>query len=334
MADDHIPRTMLNLMTGAWTTKAIFVTVKLGVIDAMDGDPVSGAELARRTGTDPDALVRLLRLLTGLGIVDSTGDGFTTTPLGDSLRSDDTGSMRDLALIYGDPFYDAWGRFEDVVRTGRESFSTVYGKPFFEYANGEPELARTFDRAMSAGSVFFAEVPRAVELAGVRGIVDIAGGSGALLETLLAAAPEAQGVLLERADVLEPVRRRIEGTAVADRLDLRTGDFFQAVPEGADLYVLSRILHDWGDGECSSILANCAAAMGPDSRLLIIERPLDPGRPASFASYWDLHMLVVMTGARERTPDEYDRLLAGAGLVPAARHPLPLDMEVLEARLA
>lgn len=332
MADDNIPRTMLNLMTGAWTTKAVYVAVKIGVIDAIDDGAVNGAELARRTGCDPDALGRLLRLLTGLGIVVDTEDGFATTPLGDSLRSDEGGSMRDLALIYGDPFYDAWGRFEDVVRTGRESFSTVYGKPFFEYANGEPELARTFDRAMSAGSVFFDDIPHRVDLAGVRRIVDIAGGSGALLETLLAAAPEAEGVLLERADVLEPVRRRIAGTAVANRIELRDGDFFETVPGGADLYVLSRVLHDWGDGECARILDNCAAAMGHGSRLLVIERPLDPRHPASFASYWDLHMLVVMPGARERTPDEYDGLLSRAGLAPIARHPLPLDMEVLEAR--
>jgi hypothetical protein len=158
----------------------------------------------------------------------------------------------------------------------------------------------------------------------------VAGGNGELLAQILSAAPHLRGVLLERPHALEAARAKLQAVGCADRCQLVTGDFTAAVPPDGDVYVLSRVLHDWDDQQCRLILQRCAEAMSPSAQLLILERLLPENDSPSLAAAWDVHMLCNV-GGRERTAGHYRRLLRESGFVLTGQHRLPLEFVVLQA---
>lgn len=330
---DHPRDRLLHLMTGAWTTQAIAVAAKLGLADRLDAHPGADlALLAELTGSHVDSLGRLLRYLTGLGLVATDPDGsYHLTELGGPLRTGAADSFQPLALLYGGPFYRSFGRLAHSVRTGEEAFARVYGEHHFPYFARHPELADLFDRAMAASAPMFAPVAGLVDLSAHRVVVDVAGGNGELLGRLLRAAPHLEGVLLERPHAVEAAEKAFAGAGLADRCRFVAGDFTTGVPAGGDLYVLSRVLHDWDDTRCLEILRRCAEVMAPGTELLVVERLLPPDARLSLAVAWDIHMLCNV-GGRERTEDHYRRLLDAAGFDFAACHELPLQAALLRFR--
>ncbi|MEW1695873.1 methyltransferase [Streptomyces sp. NPDC091278] len=334
----HPAESLLRLLTGAWTTQALAACAELRLPEAMSPTVAAGAgELARAVGARPENLATLLRYLAMVGVVAEEPGArgrFRLTGAGLLLREDTEGSMRSLALMYGGPFYESFARLAHTVRTGEPGFEDRYGENHFDYFARHPELAARFDRSMAASARMFAPLPghpvvtAAAAAPGGRTVVDVAGGTGELLGRLLAAHPSLRGVLLERAQVVDAARARLG--AVAERCDFRTGDFAD-VPPGGDVYVLSRVLHDWDDERCRTILRHCADAMAPESELLIVERLLPVDSAPSLATAWDLHMMC-NTGGRERTAAEYALLLADAGLDLVGHAPLPLEAHVLHAR--
>ncbi|MFJ2935164.1 methyltransferase [Streptomyces sp. NPDC087219] len=334
----HPAETLLRLLTGAWTTQALAACAELRLPEAMSPSTARGAEeLAPVVGARPENLATLLRYLAMVGVVAEEPGArgtFRLTEAGLLLREDAEGSVRALALMYGGPFYESFARLTHTVRTGEPGFEDRYGENHFDHFAHDPELAARFDRSMTASAPMFDPLPRhpvvtaAAAAPGGRTVVDIAGGTGELLGRLLTAHPTLRGVLLERAHVVEAARARL-GT-VAERCAFLTGDFAD-VPADGDVYVLSRVLHDWDDERCRAILRHCAAAMPPEADLLIVERllPVDPS--PSLATAWDLHMMC-NTGGRERTAAAYARLLADAGLALVGHSPLPLEAHVLHAR--
>lgn len=326
--------TMLRLLTGAWTTQALAVFARLRVADAMDtGRAGDLGALARAVGADADSLAVLLRYLAGLGVVaEESPGGFRLTSLGALLRVDDQGSMRALALMYGGPFYESFGALDHTVRTGEVAFDHVFGSHHFEHFARDPELAALFDASMAASRRMFEPLPAHPVLTAAarkpRGatVVDVAGGNGELLTLVLATHPGLDAVLLERPHVIGAARTRLD----AARCTFLPGDFAD-VPPGADVYLLSRILHDWDDARCRDILRHIARAMPADADLLIVERLLPTDSAPSLAPAWDLHMRCNV-GGRERTADHYAQLLTDAGLTLVGHTPLPLDGRVLHAR--
>ncbi|ATL33042.1 methyltransferase [Streptomyces formicae] len=329
-------RRLLELCTGAWTTQALATAVRLGLPDALPtgAEPaVDAAELAARTGTDRDGTGRLLRYLASLDVVAADGDRYRLGPLGSVLRSDAPHSMAPLAELYGGPFYASFGELDHAVRTGEEAFKYLYGESHFTLFAARPELDVLFQRTMAASAAMFGPVAAAVAASGARLVVDVGGCDGELLARVLAAGPDLRGVLLEREHVLDSARARLTEAGVVDRCTLVAGDFTESVPPGGDVYLLSRILHDWDDDACLRILRRCADAMPQGAELLIVERLLpQDGRP-SLATAWDLHMLCNV-GGRERTEEHYGRLLAESGLGLCSVAPLPLDGFLLRARKA
>lgn len=318
---------LLRLMTGAWATQAIATAAELRLADHL----VTTADLpglAAATGADGESLGRLLRYLTTLGVVHTATDGYALTDTGALLCSDVEGSMRPLALLYGGPFYRSFAALTDAVRTGEESYAKVFGTHHFAHMAADPGLAELFHRSMAASNAMFAEVVRVVEFAGT--VVDVAGGNGELLSRVLRANPDVRGVLLERPHALAAAAQVL--STVADRCTLVPGDFTESVPTGGDTYLLSRVLHDWDDTHCHTILIACAAGMPDHAELLIVERllPATEGTD-SLAVPWDIHMLCNV-GGRERTEAHYRALLAEAGFELTATLPLPLDAHVLRAR--
>lgn len=308
---------LLHLMTGAWTTSAIAVAAELRLADHLDAGPLSADRLAALTDTDQDSLARLLQFLASIDIVRSSGDAYELTPLGGLLRSEAEGSMHPLAIMYGGPFYQSFGALLHTVRTGEEAFTHVFGKHHFDYFADHPPLAALFNRAMAASAALFAPVASLIDFSAAHTVVDIAGGNGALLTHILDAHPHLHGVLFERPHVLA-------SADLGPRCTPIPGDFTVTIPTGGDVYILSRVLHDWPDADCAAILKRIASTMPAHARLLIIERLL----PSDLAHPWDLHMMVNV-GGRERTLAHYRTLLTDAGLTLTTTHDLPLDFTLL-----
>ncbi|HTI22675.1 MAG TPA: methyltransferase [Kutzneria sp.] len=319
---------LLGLMTGAWATQAIAAAAALRLPDHLM--TISGLHgLAAETGADRDALGRLLRYLATLGLVRAHGEHYLLTDMGALLRSDVEGSLRPLALMYGGPFYQSFGALTDAVRTGEESYAKVFGAHHFKHMAADPVLAELFHQSMAASNAVFADLVRVVDLSDAREVVDIAGGNGELLSRVLAANPTARGTLVERPHALASAETTL--AAVADRCRLVAGDFTESVPGHGDVYLLSRVLHDWDDEQCRGILATLATAMPAHAELLVIERLLPDSEVESLAVAWDVHMLCNV-GGRERTEAHYRELLADAGFELTATIALPLDTYVLRAR--
>ncbi|MFJ4091408.1 methyltransferase [Kitasatospora sp. NPDC089913] len=334
---DQPAETLLRLLTGAWTTQALAAAARLRLPDAVPpGEPIDRAALARRTATDPRALATLLRYLAMLGVVTAEGERVRLTEVGALLREDAPASMRPLALMYGGPFYHSFGALDHTVRTGETAFDHLFGENHFDHFARDPELADLFDRSMAASTRMFDPVPAHPALAAAAArpgggtVVDVAGGNGELLARVLTAHPGLRGVLLERPHAVEAARRTMAEAGCADRCTYRSGDFADVPAEG-DVYLLSRVLHDWDDDRCRAILRHCERAMPAHADLLIVERLLPADGSASLATAWDVHMMCNV-GGRERRADHYADLLAAAGLDLLADTPLPLDAALLHAR--
>jgi O-methyltransferase/methyltransferase family protein len=321
-----------QMTNGYWTTQIIYVAAKLGIADALEDGPQGLDALAQATRTHAPSLYRLMRALAGLGVFVENQDGaYATTTLGRCLVSGSPGALRARAILNGEDWYRGWGGLLHSVRTGETAFDHIAGRPFFEHLAANPETASVFNEAMASATEGAAgAVADAYDFSRCRTIVDVGGGTGAFLAGILKANPQARGVLFDRPNVIAAAGGLLTGVGVADRCDLLRGDFFEAVPSGGDLYILSWIIHDWDDDRSVAILKNCRRAMRDDARLLVIEQVVPPGNQASLSKLYDLHMLA-LSGGRERRKDEYRALLAAADLELARIIPTAVPRSVIEA---
>ena len=316
------PALLLRRLIGSYRiTHAIKAAARLGLADHLGERPQSAGELAARLHVNPQALSRLLRTLVSIGLLADAGDGlFTLTPVGACLRSDAPDGMRAWALCEGAEYYqDAWMNLTHAVQTGETAFEYTHGETFYQYLARHPETGHGFSQAMlDYARLIATAVVAGYDFAGVRRVVDIGGSHGRLLSAILDANPAASGVLFDRPAVIERAEESIRGTELADRAELVAGDFFESLPAGGDLYILSRILMDYDDDRCVRLLQNCHRAMTPGGRVLIVQLLMpeqgDGGAHERLfeAAISDLNMLV-LTGGRERTEGEYRTLLGRAG---------------------
>lgn len=306
---------LLEMATGAWTTAALYTAAKLGIPDQLAAGPAHSRDVAARIGADADAVHRLMRALASRGVLVQRRDGrFTLTGVGEALRSDSEGSLRDLVLFIGHPLrWEDWGNLEHSVRTGQTATEKLRGMPIWDFLATDPEFAELFNRAMTASSGLTDEAAlRGYDFTGARLIVDVGGGHGALLATMLRGAPQARGVLFDQPSVVEHAGPTLQAAGVADRVRVAGGSFLESVPDGGDVYVMKNIIHDWADEDAVRILRNVRTAMADDGKLLLLEMVL-PERANSFIGLMlDLEMLVA-AGGKERTRAEYANLLSRSG---------------------
>ncbi len=336
VTDDPSPQDrMLQVILGFWAAQAIHAAARLGLADHLHDRPLTAEELAGATGTHAPSLDRLLRALAGVGVFRRDGDRYALTPLGETLRTGIPGSMRAMLMaVLGNEHYRAWSGLRYSVETGRTAFDYIHGMPVFDYYARNPEDAAVFNDAMTAGSAAVeAAVLDSFDFTPYRKVVDVGGGHGGLLASILRANPDAEGVLFDAPQVVEGATGRLAAEGLSGRCRVVGGDFFEAVPEGGDLYVLKWIVHDWDDERSLAILRNIRRAMAEGGRLLLVESVLGEGEGPSFGHFGDLNMLV-MTGGKERTEAEFRALLSGAGFALAGVRPTRSPVALVEAELA
>jgi hypothetical protein len=311
---------MIQLSIGGFLAQAVHAAACFGIADELAAGPCTVEELATAVGADGSALYRLMRALaTAEVFAELDGRRFALTPLGELFRSDVPGSMRNWALAIGRPLYrDAWTRLPNSVRTGRSAFETLHGRTLFEYFRDHSEDARVFDAMMAASAGgLIAPVVGAYDFDQVATIVDVGGGRGALLSAILTANPRMRGVLFDLPHVIAGAGPLLAASGLDDRCRCVSGDFFDSVPSGGDVYLLSHVIHDWDDDRATRILANCRSAMGDAGRVLLAEWMLSDelgGEDSALAAWTDLTMLVMTPGGRQRTQTDFDLLLGRAGL--------------------
>jgi hypothetical protein len=329
---------LARLVEGFLTTQLLYVAAKLGVADVLVAGPQSGETIAAAVGAEPDALARILRGLVLEDVLAETADGrLVLTEVGEFLRDDVPGSLRRAVIARGELYYDAATGLMQTVLDGGPAFEHVHGEPFFEHLARDPARENAFQGSMAARSEReAADVVSAYDFSPIRSLVDVGGGQGILLGAILRAAPALSAVLFDRPAAVAEARERLESGGLGDRVECVGGDFFESVPDGADAYLLSRVLHDWDDRDAARILAGCRRAMPAESLLLIVEAILpERARDRPGAIWMDLLMLLLF-GTSERTEAEFAQLLGGSGfrITRVAPTRSPAGLSVLEAVLA
>jgi SAM-dependent methyltransferase len=325
---------LLRLLAGCWVTQAIAIAAKLGIADHLETGSKSCDALAATMHVHAPSLYRLLRALASVGIFVDEGNGrFALTPLADPLRTNSAPSLRDFAVMLGEPeHWRAWEGAPHSVRTGEAAFDRIFGQSHFQYFQDHPAAASIFDRAMtSRSSQENAAVVRAYDFSHARLVVEVGGGHGTLLAAILDQARDARGILLDVPHVVAAARRNTAQRGPMARAEFAGGDFFAGVPPGGDVYVAKKVIHDWSDEAALSLLRNCRRGIAPDGRLLVIEPVVPSGNGPSFNKLLDLLMLVWTSGGRERTRDEHDALLRAAGFRLERVTPTGSGVDILEA---
>ena len=305
---------LIEMVRGYQLSQALYVAAALGVADQLAQGPQDCETLARVTGADKASLYRLLRTLASRGIFTEAPAGrFGLTDAAMPLRSDIPGSVRAQLVMWAHPMqWLPWGRLLDSVRSGQPAFPEIFGADFYEYLISHPHDAATFHAAMAAHQSHN-QIVAACDLSSARLIVDIGGGNGRLIATLLRANPGAQGVLLDRPNMIPTAAEVLRQAGVLDRCQVIGGDFYSDIPAGADAYVFSNVLMDQQDLDALTLLRASKSAMSANGRVIIIERVIPAGNTTSLAQLSDL-MALVVTGGRIRSESEFDQLFDSASL--------------------
>jgi hypothetical protein len=318
---------LLEMAGGYSLSRCLHVVADLGVADALDGDARPVADIAASVGARPEALGRVLRLLSAHGVFEFQGDSCRHSPASKLLRTDHPRSMRPLVRMFGLPMnWAVYGELGHAVRTGFPAAEKVLPGGFWLRFAEHPDEAGIFNAAMAAkahGQV--AGVMAAYDFTGFGVVGDVGGGRGHLLEAVLESAPAAKGVLFDLPHVVAEAEY-----VASERLSLLGGDFFKDPLPVCDAYLLMEVIHDWGDEEAVAILKAVHRAAPPHARLLLIEQivPEDPG--PHWSKSLDIHMLALL-GGKQRTRREYEALLDRSGFVFEREIDTGADISILEA---
>jgi hypothetical protein len=324
---------MLQIISGFWISRAVFVIGKLGIPDQLQSGPKTAAELASATNTHAPSLFRILRALVSVGVLSSAdGERFAQTPLSETLVTDAPGSLRWFAVSeLGQEHYPAWGNLMHSVKTGEIAFDNFFGVDVWKYFQQNPEDAAVFNNSMSNVTAAANEaITSLYDFSQFETIVDVGGGHGGLITSILKQNPGVKGVLFDAAEVIAGARPKIEAAGLADRIETVAGDFFKSVPAGGDGYIMKWIIHDWDDEKSNTILRNCRRQMTENGKLILVDCVVPQTNEPHFSKFIDLNMLV-MTGGKERTEKEFAQLLDAAGFKLLRVIPTELPTSIIEA---
>jgi len=316
---------MLGLLSGYWYSQVLYVMAELGIADYLAAGPKSADMLAQETGCHTETLGRFLRALASANILrEVEPHTFALTPLSETLRSDHLHSLRPIARLGGHPLHwHAWGHLLHSVRTGATAFDAVHGKGFFDALADDSVLLAGLQAGLGRLSEVDRDVVERSEFGRFERIVDVGGGAGELARRIASVHTTASVILFDLPHVLAMAQ-------AAAGVEPVSGNFLESVPHGGDAYVLKFVLHDWDDERAGRILRNCRDAMQADGRVFVIEVVVPDDALPSTSKTHDINMLV-LTGGRERTIDEYRSLLSTARLAVVRESRTRQGVGVLEA---
>ena len=318
---------------------------ELGIPDLLAAGPRAVCELAAETGTQAEALHRVLRALAAYGVFDLLPDGrFRLNELSELLRKDRPGSMHYLVLFRSAHWFaQGPAHLLHTLRTGEPGFVAAHGMSFFEYAAANADAGALFNAFMRSGSNAgvdddrHAVVAESYDFSRFQTLVDVGGGTGGLLRAVLRRYPQMSGVLFDTEVVLKQAGGAFASDGLSQRCRIEAGDFFESAPAGGDVYALSFILHDWPDQRCLQILRNIRGQIPADGRLLVIERLLpswgDNPALVRHQLYQDVNMMVNF-GGQERSEEDFRLLLNDGGFELTRVFATGTAISVVEARPA
>lgn len=322
---------MLQMITAAWLSQSIYVAAKLGIADQLKDKAKHIKDLSADNEVNTDSLYRIMRALASVGIfTEESSQVFGLTPLANVLLSDKEGSMRNLAIMCGEEPFKSWGNIFYSVKTGKPSFEDVYKVPLFEYLSHNSKSAETFNAAMTDfATQMHTAILQTYDFSRYKKVVDVGGGHGLLIKAILAANPHLQGILFDLPHVVAGAKANIEKASLLERCEIVGGNFFESVPSGGDLYILSTVIHDWDDEKALHILQNCHKAMNSDAKLALVEMVIPEQDYPFFGKFLDLNMMV-MVGGRERTQSQYQSLYEKASFNLSNIISTPSPMSLIE----
>lgn len=323
----------MEMIFGFALSRSIAVAAQFGIADLLKNSPKSPDELAQTIGAHPRSLYRLLRALASVGIFVEAADGrFSLTPLAEPLRSDAPESLRAFAaLMANEVHFETWAHLPYSIQNGKPVIPYKFGMSWFAWLEQNPAEGAVFHDAMtslSAGAV--AAVLSAYDFSEITKLVDVGGGHGLLLASILSTYPNMTGVLYDEPTVVTGAKDMFAAHGVADRCEIVGGDFFHSAPAGGDAYILKHILHDWREEDCLMILRHCHAGMTAGGKVLIVEMVIPERNVPAVSKFLDLGMLLFLTGS-ERTEAEYRALLDEAGFDLTRIVSTPSAYSVIEA---
>jgi hypothetical protein len=307
---------MWSMCVGLVSTKMLGAMARLRVADLLAKEgPLTGDAIAEKTGQSPDAMHRTLRALAVMGVFALDREGrFANNFRSEALRSGRPGALREFVEYFGTRSnVDAWNDFDEVLRTGKNGFVSAHGESVWDFFDAHPGERELFASAMMGLTTQLAPI-----IAGlypwdeVKVLCDVAGGRGTLLSELLVRSPHLRGMLYDGEGVIELAKELLTARGVLERVELRSGSFFERVPEGADTYSLKNVLHDWDDARSITILKNVRAAMTPGQKVLVIETVVEKN-DTHMGAVADVQMMVVCDEGRERSKSDYAALFEASG---------------------
>jgi len=322
---------------GYIASSALNAVARLGIADLLAERSHSIAELANKARVHEDSLARVLRLLCSIGVFEEVSDlTFANNEVSEGLRSDVSNSQRDMITFVADALhFQCYADMLPTIRDGRTAAEHVWGKGIFEVFADDPAAQQRFDNAMTnlsqgAGPAIL----DVYDFTGIETLVDVAGGHGLLLTSIVQKYPSMKGVVFDLPHVVGGAKERIEQLGLSNRCEAVGGDFFKSVPQG-DAIIMKHIIHDWDDDRAIAILKNCHKALsdkGSSARLLLVEWLLAGRNQPDVSKVMDVEMLM-LPGGRERTEEQYGHLFDRAGFKLQQCIPTKSRYAIVEARL-
>ncbi|MBN2525712.1 MAG: methyltransferase [Deltaproteobacteria bacterium] len=308
--------TLMQMIMGGTVTQFVGTAVKLGIPDVLNDARMSAEEVARQCSTREEETYRFLRGLSAIGVVNEHDERhFSLTPVGKWLRSDIPGSFKPMAMMHSGLWSgQVFANLAHTIKTGESAFGKTFGCGLFEWLSRDPKMVELFGQGMSTfSSMEIALVVDGYDFSGVDCIVDVGGSHGDLLSAILANTKDVRGILFDTPDTIKAAKSYLT-MDMAERITLTSGDFFESVPKGGDIYLLKHVLHDWDNEKASAIMQNVAEAMKKGGRVLVIEQGITPPGVFGPGKMMDVSMMALTDGGMERTPEQHKQIFESAGL--------------------
>lgn len=304
---------MERMLSGPLIAQSLHVAAVLGIADQISAGQTSLDQIATATGTQKEFLDRLLMALASIGVVTKGSNAdFTLTPLGETLKTESSVSLRDKAIFEASaPIWGATAGLGDRVRDGSQPFLAVHGSTFYQYLDQNAELASVFNRFMTLQSQMHNRaIVEAYDFTGFQTVVDVGGGHGATLAAIVGQNEELSGILFDLPEVVRGAS--FEQSGLGGRCIATGGDMLSSVPAGGDAYVIKRVMMDKTDADAVTVLRNCLEAMNEHGKILVVD-PMLPEANQPHPNWFTDILMMVLTNGNCRTRDQFQAIFDTAG---------------------